>query len=157
MIIVPLYDKISYNKNMTKTIITNSEKETFEYAKTFAKSLKGGEVIGLVGNLGAGKTFFSKGLAAGLGVKQNVNSPTFVVMKVYKITNQNSKIKNLVHIDAYRLESAEDLEAIGATEYFGQEDTVTIIEWADKIKKILPEKTRLITISHYKDTSRKIE
>jgi tRNA threonylcarbamoyladenosine biosynthesis protein TsaE len=122
-------------------IITNTEKETFELGIKTAQSLKGGEVIGLVGNLGAGKTIFTKGIAKGLGIKGVVNSPTFVIMKVYKVKSQLSKVNCLIHIDAYRLKSANDLIAIGAEEYFGKPDSIVIIEWADKIKKTLPKNT----------------
>ena len=127
--------------------ITNSEKQTFDLAKKFAKTLKGGEIIGLIGNLGAGKTIFAKGLAAGLGIKQIVNSPTFVLMKVYPIRNPKSEIRNLIHIDAYRIKSEQDIIAIGAEEYFKRQDVITVIEWADKIKKILPKKTKYININ----------
>lgn len=127
-----------------KKIITNSEQETFDLAKKMAKDFCGGEVIGLIGDLGAGKTIFTKGIADGLGLKENINSPTFVVMKVYDI--KNKKIKKLVHIDAYRLESPEESKIIGIDEYLNRDDVVIIIEWADKIKKILPNKTELITI-----------
>jgi tRNA threonylcarbamoyladenosine biosynthesis protein TsaE len=120
-------------------IITNSAKETFDFAKNFAKKLKGGEVIGLVGNLGAGKTVFVQGLANGLGVKQKVNSPTFVIMKIYEVKGQRSKVKKLVHIDAYRLKTEHDLEAIGALDYFGRPDTIVVIEWADRVKKLIPK------------------
>ena len=116
-------------------ITTNNEKETFAFAKKFAKTLKGGEIIGLIGDLGAGKTVFTKGLASGLGIKNTVNSPTFVLMKVYKA---QGKIKNLVHIDAYRLQSMADLTAIGAEEYFNRADSITVIEWVDKIQSDLP-------------------
>lgn len=124
---------------MTK-IITKSTEETKKWAGNYAQTLQGGEVIGLIGDLGAGKTTFSQGLASGLGVKQNVNSPTYVIMKIYPIDNASSKIKNLVHIDAYRLESEADLETIGALEYFGRKDTIVLIEWANKIKKALTKK-----------------
>lgn len=103
-----------------------------------------------MGNLGAGKTIFTKGLALGLGIKKNITSPTFVLMKIYRVKSLN--IKFLVHIDAYRIKSADDLTAIGANEYFNRTDTVTVIEWADKIKKILPKKTRLIKISINKNS-----
>jgi len=125
---------------------STSEKQTFNFAKNFSKKLTDGAVIGLVGNLGAGKTIFTKGLAAGLGIKKNITSPTFVLMKIYKVSEQN-KIKNLVHIDAYRIKSACDLTAIGADEYFNRTDTITVIEWASKIKKILPKKTKFVKIS----------
>jgi len=114
--------------------ISKSEKETYNFAKKYSKSLKGGEVIGLIGDLGAGKTVFAKGLAYGLGIKRNINSPTFVLMKVYP-ANLN-RIKQLCHIDAYRLKLKEDLMNIGSDDYLGQKDTVTIIEWADRVKGI---------------------
>ncbi|MCK5511021.1 tRNA (adenosine(37)-N6)-threonylcarbamoyltransferase complex ATPase subunit type 1 TsaE [Candidatus Parcubacteria bacterium] len=133
-------------------IITNSEQETFNWAKNFARCLKGGEIIGLVGDLGAGKTVFAKGLADGLGVKNTVTSPTFVIMKIYNIKNQKSKIKNLVHVDAYRLKSEKDIIAIGADEYFERKDTITIIEWPENIKKCLPKKTIYIKFKIQKNT-----
>ena len=125
-------------------ITTKSEKETINLAKKYAKKLKGGEIIGLVGDLGAGKTIFTKGLANGLGVKQMVNSPTFVLMKIYKCHNHKT-IKQLVHIDAYRVKSKNDIVAIGALEYFNDKDTITVIEWADKIKSLLTKKTKYVT------------
>jgi len=77
---------------------------------------------------------------AGLGVKNIVNSPTFVIMKVYDIKKTTSRIKKLVHIDAYRLQSTADLEVIGAQDYFNRLDTITVIEWIDKIKSDIPKK-----------------
>lgn len=125
--------------------ISKSEKETSAIAQKFAQTLKGGEVIGLIGELGAGKTTFTKAIAKALKINKRLTSPTFVLMKIYK-TN-NSSIKNLVHIDAYRLKTAGDLLAIGAEEYLERPDTITIIEWADRIKNILPKKTKLIEIT----------
>lgn len=124
--------------------ISNSEQETYDFAKKFASTLKGGKIIGLAGDLGAGKTVFTKGLAAGLGVKQTITSPTFVLMKIYDV--KKPTIKKLVHIDAYRIKSAQNLIAIGTDEYFNKADTITIIEWVDKIKKILPNKIKCVNI-----------
>ncbi|MDD4900981.1 MAG: tRNA (adenosine(37)-N6)-threonylcarbamoyltransferase complex ATPase subunit type 1 TsaE [Patescibacteria group bacterium] len=135
--------------------LSTSEQQTFSFAKKISKKLNGGEIIGLVGDLGAGKTVFTKGLARGLGVKKTVISPTFVLMRVYSLKRAN--IRWLLHIDAYRLKSPKDLLAIGADEYFNRPDAVTVIEWADKIKKILPRRTRLITITHRKNKSRIIK
>lgn len=145
-------------------IITNSEQETFDWAKNFAQGLKGGEIIGLTGDLGAGKTIFTKGLADGLGIKKTVTSPTFVIMKIYEIKNQpargwsasggKSDIRYLTHIDAYRLKSEEDIIAIGADEYFGRKDTITIIEWPENIKKVLPKKTIYININYEEENKR---
>ncbi len=125
--------------------ISSSEKQTFSFAKKFSKKLNGGEIIGLVGDLGAGKTVFAKGIAAGLGIKKNISSPTFVLMKIYPV-KKNQQIKFLIHIDAYRIKKRQDIIAIGADEYFNNSETITIIEWADKIKNILPKKTKFIKI-----------
>ena len=139
------------------TIISNSEKETFNFAKNFAKQLKGGEIIELYGNLGAGKTIFTKGLAFGIGIREVVNSPTFVIMKIYKIKKKYYKIKNLVHIDAYRINSDEDVVDIGIKEYFNRDDTIIIIEWAENIKKIILQKSIKIKIKIIDKNTRKIK
>jgi len=119
-----------------KQIITNSLDETKLLAKDFVKNLKGGEVLGLVGDLGTGKTVFVQGLAEALGVKEIVNSPTFVLMKIYTIRDTRYVIRNLVHIDAYRLDSFDQLKEIGIEEYLNQKDCVVVIEWADKVPSI---------------------
>lgn len=125
--------------------ISKNEVDTRNWAKNFAQTLEGGELIGLVGDLGAGKTTISQEIAKELGVTKNVNSPTFVIMKIYP-TENNSQIKTLVHIDAYRLESEQDLETIGAIEYFGRNDTVVLLEWPEIIKSSLPKKSKIISI-----------
>jgi len=117
-------------------LISNSEKETYSFAKKFAKQLKGGEVLCLIGDLGAGKTAFTKGLASGLGIKQIVTSPTFVLMKVYSAKN---KKPSLAHIDVYRLTNGEQLMAIGALDYLANPEWVTVIEWADRVRDIWPK------------------
>lgn len=130
-----------------KKIITNSEKETLEFAKALASKAVGGEVYALSGDLGAGKTVFVRGFAAGLGLKHKVNSPTFVLMKVYPI-KKHETIKHLCHVDAYRLRSARDLEAIGALDYFGKKDSICFVEWPENVKKTLPQKAKYIKILH---------
>jgi len=137
--------------------ISSSEKQTFVLAKKFASRLTGREIIGLIGELGAGKTIFTKGLASGLGIKKNITSPTFVLMKVYPVkTQKHSTIKSLVHLDAYRIKHAEELIAVGIKDYLNRPDTVTVIEWADKIKKILPKKTRFFKFIIKSSKQRKI-
>jgi tRNA threonylcarbamoyladenosine biosynthesis protein TsaE len=135
--------------------ITKSEKETFALAKRLAKKAKGGEAYALSGDLGAGKTVFVRGFAAGLGVKRSINSPTFVLMKIYPV-KKHETIKHLCHIDAYRLRSARDLEAIGAADYLGHKDSVCLIEWPEKVKKIL-KKTKKIKITHLNERQRIVE
>jgi len=138
-----------------KTIITKSEKETFEFAKEYVKELHGGDIVGLIGNLGAGKTVFSKGIAEGLGVKKKIVSPTFVYMKVYEVKNHQS-IKKLCHIDVYRVKDEQILVNIGVLEYFNNPDVLTVIEWADKLEKILPQNIKKIHFN-INQKSREIE
>ncbi len=139
------------------TTISNSEKETFDFAKNFAKQLKGGEIIELHGNLGAGKTTFTKGLAFGMGIREIVNSPTFVIMKIYKIEKKCSKIKNLIHIDAYRINSNEDVVGVGIEEYFNRDDVVVVIEWVENIKKIILKESVKIKFKIVDKNIRKIK
>ncbi|MFH2136759.1 MAG: tRNA (adenosine(37)-N6)-threonylcarbamoyltransferase complex ATPase subunit type 1 TsaE, partial [Patescibacteria group bacterium] len=127
--------------------IFKNEKETLAFAEKFAKGLRGGEVVGLVGELGAGKTVFTRGLARGLGIKERIQSPTFLLMKIYNVSpptglprrqaGSGHKIKTLVHVDAYRLSGAGELVGIGILDWFGRADTVTVIEWADKVQELL--------------------
>jgi len=139
-----------------KQIITKTEKQTFNLGKKMAKKLKGGEIVALVGELGTGKTVFIKGLAAELGIKKHITSPTFVLLKNYRIKNQKSKIKNLCHIDAYRLTDGQQLVDIGVLDYFNQPNTVCVIEWADRVKSILPKKRIDISFKHGKRENERI-
>lgn len=108
------------------------------FAKTFAAARRGGEIIGLVGDLGAGKTTFVQMLAKALGVKEAVKSPTFILMQVFH-TGPAAKergIAQLCHVDAYRLKDRTELEAIGFDEYAGEASTLTVVEWADRIPEL---------------------
>lgn len=146
-----------------KKIITNSSEETKELAQKLAKDLQGGEVLGLIGNLGAGKTVFTQGLAEELGIKEIVNSPTFVLMKIYAISNKQKAtsdkrlaISKLIHVDAYRINNPEELLDIGLDEYFNNKDYLVVIEWADKIKKILPLNSIIINFDIRNKNQREI-
>lgn len=136
-------------------IITKTEQETIDLAKSFAKTLKGGEIIGLIGDLGAGKTCFSQGLAAALKAKGKVNSPTFVVVKIYPVKSGN--IRLLCHIDAYRLKSYDDLKALGVEDYLGQAQVVSLIEWADRVKDGLPKDTKYLRLEAKNENQRIIQ
>lgn len=120
-----------------KEIITNNFQETFVLGKDFAESLKGGEIICLFGDLGAGKTTFTQGLLSGLGVKETVNSPTFVVMKQYTLDDNKNGIDKVYHIDTYRVE-ANDIIDLGWEEIITNIKNVTIVEWPEKIENIIP-------------------
>lgn len=144
-------------------MISHNLQETIELAKKFTKKLKGGEVIGLVGELGAGKTTFVKGLAEGLKIKNIITSPTFVILKEYKIPRSSiypflhsSNHPTLVHIDAYRAETLEDIKSVGIEDYLNRKDTIIVIEWAEKIRKILPKSTIYINFRHKSETEREI-
>ncbi|MFZ4632218.1 MAG: tRNA (adenosine(37)-N6)-threonylcarbamoyltransferase complex ATPase subunit type 1 TsaE [Patescibacteria group bacterium] len=136
-------------------IVTTNEKQTWEAGFKLGKNLQGGEALALYGDLGAGKTKFLQGLSKGLGVKSQVNSPTFNILKLYKVVS-NKKIKSFCHIDAYRLHSEKDLLSLGIEEFFEDNENVTAIEWAEKIKKIWPKNTIVIMIKHLSELNREI-
>lgn len=117
-----------------------SLKQTERFAHVIARRLRGGDVIALQGELGAGKTTFVQMLARALGVKGRVTSPTFVLMNLYALSREAQKkgITALCHIDAYRMRSSREFEAIGVQDYLGARGTVTLVEWADRVKKLMP-------------------
>jgi tRNA threonylcarbamoyladenosine biosynthesis protein TsaE len=103
-------------------------------------------VVCLQGNLGAGKTVFVKGFARALGIKENITSPTFVIIKKFRIPNRKPKtsFKNLIHIDAYRLRGAKDILDLGWKELVNNSKNIILVEWAENIRKIIP--TRAIWV-----------
>jgi len=116
-------------------------------AKITASKLKGGEILGLIGNLGSGKTTFTKYLAKALKVKPRVTSPTFVLMNLFKGRLKSGKKITLYHLDLYRTKNFREIKALGLAEIWGKKDTITVLEWADKIKRHLPKKTIKINLS----------
>lgn len=132
----------------TLTYQTGSNEETEALGKRLAVHLKPSDVITLEGDLGAGKTTFTKGLAKGLGIKRNVNSPTFTIVKQYKGSIP------LYHMDVYRLEDSD--EDIGFEEYF-HGDGVAVIEWAQFIEEYLPDERLEITITSIGENERIVE
>ena len=133
-------------------IISHNVKETENIAKKLAKNLKGNEILAFYGDLGAGKTAFTRGLAEYFGLKDMVSSPTFSIMNEYE--NESVKID---HFDMYRINSLEDLESTG---FFDFIDTgIIIIEWSENINQFLPEKIIEIKIekSNGNENNRTIE
>jgi tRNA threonylcarbamoyladenosine biosynthesis protein TsaE len=136
------------------TFTSQNEQETIKIAGALAKSLKGGETICLIGPLGAGKTIFAKGLVQKLGLKKSIRSPSFVLMKIYPL----GRVRQLCHIDAYRIKKVRELLEIGVLEYLAKRNTICLIEWADKIKKILPKRRIEVKIKFgRRENERKIE
>lgn len=128
-----------------REIVTNSAKETQETAGGFVGDVlaeartarDGAQLICLWGDLGSGKTTFTQGLAAALGVKGVVNSPTFLIMKKYPLGG-GYKGMDLYHLDCYRIRSAEEVEALGWGEILADERNVVVVEWPELIAEILP-------------------
>ena len=113
--------------------ITNSEEETKEFAKEFAKKLKIGDVVILSGDLGSGKTKFVEGVLSNFGLENEISSPTFTIVNEYKKDDIN-----IYHFDVYRLEDSDEFYAIGGEEYF--EKGICLIEWGEIIEDALPSK-----------------
>ena len=124
----------------TRTIETNSPEETFALGRQIGGQAKPGEVYTLIGDLGVGKTVFTQGLAAGLGITEAVNSPTFTIVQVY----EDGRIP-FYHFDVYRIGDVEEMDEVGYEDYVYGEG-VSLIEWANLIEEILPEHYRRITI-----------
>lgn len=143
-------------------IITTTALETQEVGRKLAGVLFGGEILALVGELGSGKTTFVQGLAKGLGIKQRVISPTFIIMRRYEIKktirHAPYAIRNFYHIDLYRLEHnvEHEIKNLGLDEIWGKQDTVVAIEWAEKIKDFLPKNTIWIMFETLDENRRKI-
>lgn len=107
--------------------------------------MRGGEVIALSGELGAGKTTLIKGIAAGLGIRRPITSPTFLLLRVYPVRG-NPRLRRLVHVDAYRIKHPAELVDVGLNDYLGMPDTTTVIEWAERIRPLLPGRRMTITL-----------
>lgn len=139
------------NNFIGETIITNNFAETQKLGKNFAKSLQQGNVVCLYGDLGSGKTTFTQGLAEGLGIKNRIISPTFVIIRSYKL-----EFRSFYHIDLYRTETEQDLEGLGIEEIIKNKNNIVVIEWAEKLGKYLPQKRIDVEFFHEKDDVRKI-
>ncbi|MEA3453125.1 MAG: tRNA (adenosine(37)-N6)-threonylcarbamoyltransferase complex ATPase subunit type 1 TsaE [Patescibacteria group bacterium] len=111
-------------------------------------------VIGLEGDLGGGKTTFVQGFAKGLGIKEKILSPTFVILKKFKILN--GRFETFYHIDCYRIGGPKDILDLGFNEIISNSKNIVLIEWANKIKKILPKQVIVLTFEFIDEKVRKI-
>jgi len=131
--------------------LSTSVNQTLKIGKLLAQKLCGGEIILLSGSLGAGKTVLAKGIAQGLGIdKHNVVSPTFVLLRVY----EGKHLLN--HFDFYRVKSPKEILALGYEEYF-YSDCVTVIEWPERLKFLLPKEFLKIKLSNRPGNQRMLE
>ena len=135
-----------------KPIISKSEQDTKTLAAKIAKESKIPTFICLFGDLGAGKTVFVKGFAQGLGLKENdIKSPTYTFVREYKLGKNN-----LYHFDFYRVEEIDDLMHHDLQEIFERKNTIILVEWAERIAKIVPKKRTEIKIDYIDDHTRKL-
>lgn len=161
--------------NSTTDIITKNATETKKLGMLLAqeiispplqggvwgggKSNKQAIIVSLEGDLGTGKTTFTQGFAEGLGIKEKIQSPTYVILKTYKISTKKTKHRvfgNLIHIDAYRVRS-KDFMLLGWEELIKNLQNIILVEWGPRIKKILPKDTVHIIFVHQKGNERKVK
>ena len=128
----------------------NSVEETWALARELAKELKPGDVVCLEGDLGAGKTTFTQGLAAALGVPGRVTSPTFCIVQEHKSENVL-----LVHMDLYRLHGEDDVEAIGWEDYLAR-GAIFVIEWPERAGSLIPATARRVVLHHLGEEKRSV-
>ncbi len=131
------------------TIKTNSADETIAIGERLGKLLSPGNVIALYGDLGAGKTTLTRGIAAGIGLDADIHSPTFTLI------HEHAGRIPIYHVDLYRLSSEQEVETLGLEEYI-YSDGVTIIEWGDRMKSMLPVERLDITLKMTGDTERQL-
>lgn len=125
---------------MQKIYETFSPEETAELGRRFGEAAQPGDVFAITGDLGVGKTVFTKGIAEGLGITEIVNSPTFTILQIYE-----SGRLPLYHFDVYRIAEAEEMEEIGYEDCFYGEG-LTLVEWGERIAELLPDGCRRISI-----------
>ena len=153
---------------MNKLYTTISYKQTQKLGENLGKEIiknglkKKAIILALNGNLGGGKTTFLQGFAKGLGIKEKILSPTFVVMKRFRIKNsefriQNTKFTDFYHFDCYRLNNKKDVESINFKKIISDPKNIVAIEWPEKIKKALPKKSVLITFKFINKNKREIK
>jgi tRNA threonylcarbamoyladenosine biosynthesis protein TsaE len=133
-------------------MISGDPTKTFYIGRILGEALTAGDIVALTGELGAGKTCLTQGIARGLGVPEvyQITSPTFTLI------NEYPGRLNLIHLDVYRLSSSRDLQDLGYEEFFFGKG-VTVIEWADKIQDIIPEKSLSVTLAYLDQNRRSID
>jgi len=143
-------------------ILTINPNQTQKAAEALAKEIvnslpeKKAFVLGLEGDLGGGKTTFLQGFAKGLGIKEKILSPTFVLMKRFSINKNKPGFKDFYHLDCYRIENPKELLTLGFKKIISNSNNIVAIEWADRVKKILPKDILILKFEFINETTRKI-
>jgi len=138
--------------------LSKSLEETREIARDFLHTLETGDaatVVALQGDLGSGKTAFTQAAGRELGINESMQSPTFVIMKVYEV--EFGGFKKLIHIDAYRLERDEELLHLGWEEIINEPENLVFIEWPENVSSIIPSDAKRINLQFINETTREIE
>ena len=145
---------------MVKFYLTKNPSRTKKLGESFTEKIfengpqKRAIVLGLIGELGGGKTTFLQGFARGLGIKQKILSPTFIIMKKFLISN--SQLLNFYHIDCYRIEKPKEILDLGFKEIISNPRNIVAIEWANKIRKIMPKDITILEFKFIDKSTRKI-
>lgn len=141
---------------MERHVETPEEMQAFarEYVSALSPRARAATIVGISGELGAGKTTLAQGIAKALGVEETVTSPTFVIEKIYALSGQ--KFSRLVHIDAYRLKSAHELEALGWYELLRDPANLVLLEWPEKVEGAIPRDAKRITLKLQDEHARTI-
>ncbi len=133
---------------------TEMEKLAQDFVKKLERNNEGATVVGLYGDLGAGKTFFTQTVAKTFGVEENIVSPTFVIEKIYELKDQ--KFSHLIHIDAYRLESSNELLNLGFKKIISDSNNLILIEWPERVEDIMPKHTKVYIKHLENETAREV-
>ncbi len=144
------------NKQLDYQLISNDEEDTELLAQVLAENLPIGTVIALDGDLGAGKTVFSRGFARGLKITEPISSPTFTIVQEYELTNFPTTPAWLFHLDLYRLDGFHAALAFGIEEFINEPNAFTLIEWPVRIKELLTTNYLKISIKHVNEEQRQI-
>ena len=138
--------------NISKKIISRSERDTENFATALSETLPRGTVVTLEGDLGAGKTVFARGFARGLGITEPVSSPTYTIVQEYILPDSG----RLYHMDLYRIDSPDAALAFGVDEFFDDSMAFSLVEWPDRAGGLIPADAVKVFIRHLNETEREI-
>jgi len=147
---------VTFSGQQISKSVTHTAKIAYVFLKNIKPNKNGATVVGLSGDLGSGKTTFTKEVANILGIKKDlVTSPTFVIEKIYKISHPD--FSHLIHIDAYRLEKSEELVKLGWDEIIKDSKNLILLEWPERVKDILPKETKMVYFEFIDEETRRIK